>query len=54
MNRYFFHIRSGNVVVPDDEGMYLFGMEAARAEALLRCGDLPKEGIHAGAGLGCG
>lgn len=40
MNRYFFNFRKGNEMTPDPRGMYLSGLEEARAEALRTCRDL--------------
>jgi hypothetical protein len=48
--RYFFHIRDGSSIIPDDEGMELSGMRAAHAEALQSADDLVRAGICAGAG----
>jgi hypothetical protein len=52
MSKYFFHIHRGAFVLLDEEGMYLPGMDAARAEALLSVGDLARAGIRAGHGPG--
>src|SRR5262249_49631041 len=40
MPRYFFHLRSGRRLLPDDEGIELRNRTAARDEALAVVGDL--------------
>ena len=35
MARYYFHIRDGNNLIRDEEGIELPSLEAARAEAIL-------------------
>jgi uncharacterized protein DUF6894 len=44
--RFFFHIRDGGVLVPDDEGMELSDMRAAHAQAVLSSNDLILEGAN--------
>ena len=40
MARYYFHIRDERVFIPDDEGLDLLDMHAARIEARLSARDL--------------
>ena len=42
MTRFYFHIRDGSVVVPDEVGMELDGLDAARMEARLSAADLAR------------
>ena len=48
MIRYYFHIRDGWDLIPDDEGMDLSGIDAARAEAYSSADDLARAGIRDG------
>jgi hypothetical protein len=43
MPRYFFHIRTGDHLNRDDEGVVLPSLEAAQAEALRSAGDLIRD-----------
>jgi hypothetical protein len=40
MVRYFFHIRDGGTLIPDDEGTELLDIESARREARASARDL--------------
>jgi hypothetical protein len=53
MIKYFFHIRDHGQLIPDDEGLYLSGLEAAAAEAWLSAGDLAAAAIRIGTGVSC-
>lgn len=44
MARYYFHIRDGWSVVPDEEGMELPSWDAAREEAYTSARDLARSG----------
>jgi hypothetical protein len=51
MPRYFFDTRTDDRVVPDDDGIFLNGLDAARAQATEALADmardvLPKERAH--------
>ena len=48
MARYYFHIRDHAALIPDDEGMELSGLPAARAEAVLSVNDLVLADIRSG------
>ena len=41
--RYFFHIRTEDGLIPDEEGMDLPGLDQARAEAITSARDLATE-----------
>jgi hypothetical protein len=51
MSRYFFHIRQGNAVLIDDEGLLLRDVDAAIFEAFQSTKDLTAASIRAGRGL---
>jgi hypothetical protein len=51
MTRYYFHIRDELVVIPDDEGLDLLDMHAARIEARLSALDLGMAEIRKGCGV---
>jgi hypothetical protein len=40
MTRYYFHIRVGETIIPDDEGILLDGPRSARAEMRASAHDL--------------
>jgi hypothetical protein len=40
MTRYYFHIHDHGALIPDDEGLELSGIGAARAECILSVNDL--------------
>lgn len=44
MARYYFHIRDGWNLIPDDEGMELPSWDAARSEAYASATDLARTG----------
>jgi hypothetical protein len=48
MPRYFFHIRQGEDLIPDDEGAEFEDLEAARVEAAHSCRDLAVQEIRRG------
>ena len=52
MSRFFFHIRHGRVFIPDDEGMELRDICAARAELLASAEDLALAEMRAGRAVG--
>lgn len=43
MNRYYFDLREGNEVWPDEEGTVLPGLSAVRAEAARSLADMVKD-----------
>ena len=43
MNRYYFDLREGNEVWPDEEGTVLAGLSAVRAEAARSLADMVKD-----------
>ena len=45
MTRYFFHIRNGEDLLEDDEGIDLPSLAAARKEAVLSARELIAESI---------
>lgn len=51
MARYFFHIRDASVVIPDDEGIELRDMHAARIEARQSAVDLGTAQMRLGQGI---
>jgi hypothetical protein len=51
MSRFYFHIRQGNGLLVDDEGMLLCDAAAASAEAFQSTRDLSQASIRAGKGL---
>jgi len=51
MERYYFHIRQGERLVVDDEGMLLKGLEAVLFEASESAKDLTRESLRTGKGL---
>jgi hypothetical protein len=46
MSRYFFHIRDGWAVIPDEEGMDFPNLNAARVEAYSSACDLCEAASH--------
>ena len=48
MARYYFHIRDHALRIPDDEGLELSGIGAARTEALLSVDDLASANLRSG------
>ena len=48
MPRYFFHIRRGEDLIPDDEGGEFKDLEAAKDEAAHSCRDLAVQEIRQG------
>jgi hypothetical protein len=46
MPRYFLHIRSGEELIPDDEGAEFEDLAAATDEAVLACRELAIEEIR--------
>jgi hypothetical protein len=49
--KYYFHIRHGGELIPDEVGVYLSGMEAARVEARDSAIDLVAGDMRAGHGV---
>jgi hypothetical protein len=43
MTRYYFHIRDGEHLTEDDEGIELVDLIAAQAEAILSAGDVSRQ-----------
>jgi hypothetical protein len=52
LGRYYFHIRDGWNVIPDEEGMELSDIYAARAEAYASADDLAREALRDGTRIG--
>jgi hypothetical protein len=48
MGRFYFHVRAGDELTPDDEGMDLPDLSAAKREALLGARELLVEAIKSG------
>jgi hypothetical protein len=48
MGRFYFHVRAGDELTPDDEGMDLPDLSAAKREALLGARELLAEAIESG------
>lgn len=48
MPRFYFHVRMGDEVIPDEEGQDLADQSAARQEALLAAREVLAEAIKAG------
>ena len=46
MTQYFFHIRDGDTLVPDEEGCELPDLEAVKVEATKSACDLFKQAAH--------
>jgi hypothetical protein len=46
MSRYFFHIRDGLILVPDEEGMECRDMRAVEDEARASARDLGEEALR--------
>jgi hypothetical protein len=44
--RYFFDIQDGEARIPDDEGMILPNVEAAREEAAMSLADLARDRVR--------
>jgi len=47
MTRYYFDLRDGDNVVPDEEGLELYDIEAVRTEAAYALTDLARDVIRA-------
>ena len=45
MARYYFHLREGDELIPDDEGLELPGIERARDEAIRGLADFAHDAI---------
>ena len=52
MSRYYFHIRHEGALIPDDEGIELRDIHAARVELLASAEDLAMADMRAGRGIG--
>jgi hypothetical protein len=50
MPRYYFDLLDGNDLYPDDEGLELPSIEAARQEAAHSLADLLRDAAHGGTG----
>jgi hypothetical protein len=48
MGRFYLHVKEGDEVFPDEEGIELPDVEAARREALLSARELVSQAIKAG------
>jgi hypothetical protein len=48
MGRFYFHLRAGEVLTPDDEGIDLPDFSAAQREAILSARELLAEAIKSG------
>ena len=48
MRRFFFHLRTGDELIPDEEGTDLPNFSAAQREALLGARELLAEAIKSG------
>jgi hypothetical protein len=48
MGRFYFHLRAGDQIVPDDEGVDLPDLSAAQREAILAARELLAEAIKSG------
>jgi Domain of unknown function (DUF6894) len=48
MGRFYFHLRAGDELISDDEGLDLPNLSAARREALLCARELLAEAIRSG------
>jgi len=48
MGRFYFHLRAGDQIVPDDEGVDLPNLSAAQREAILAARELLAEAIKSG------
>jgi hypothetical protein len=48
MGRFYFHLRAGDELMPDDEGIDLPDFSAAQHEALLSARELLAEAIKSG------
>ena len=51
MHRYFFHLRDGGNLVPDETGMELASLEDARREAVQSARDILADQLRAGQAL---
>ncbi|TDR85306.1 DUF6894 family protein [Enterovirga rhinocerotis] len=51
MPRYFFHIRSPDMFMPDEVGIELRDLDAARAAAIQGARDIMAENLRAGRGV---
>jgi hypothetical protein len=45
MRRYFFDLRDGDGVVPDEEGMELSSLDAVQEEAARALADMPRDEV---------
>ena len=52
MARYFFHIRDGSRLIPDEEGMELASIDAAWIEAHASADDLARQAVRAASSRG--
>lgn len=52
MPRYYFHMRDGSQLLPDNEGSELYDLNAAKTEALAAAADILVARIQAGRPLG--
>jgi hypothetical protein len=48
MGRFYFHVRAGDQLIPDEEGIDLPDFSAARREAILSARELLAEAIMSG------
>jgi len=48
MGRFYFHLRAGDELMPDEEGIDLPDLSAARREAILAARELLAEAIKSG------
>ena len=48
MGRFYFHLRTGDELIPDDEGVDLPDLSAAQREALLAAREVLAEAIKTG------
>lgn len=48
MTHYYFHIRQGDTVIPDDEGIDCASLDAVREEALQSAREIMSEAVLSG------
>jgi hypothetical protein len=48
MSRFYFHIRDGEGLVPDEEGMDLLDLEAAKNEAVISAREIMANNLRSG------
>ena len=46
MARYYFDLRDGNVVMPDDDGLDLPDIDAVQVEAARSLADMVRDAVH--------